>query len=150
VTFVIDTSGSMDIRERLGLVKASLALLAANLRADDTISIVTYGDDADVLLEPTPVGDSDPIVHAIESLRPGGSTNMEAGLRRGYEQARKAYVENAVNVVVLASDGVANVGVSDSQGLTGLIAEEGRKGISLVTVGFGMGNYNDELMEQLA
>src|SRR5690606_12653669 len=98
VTFVIDTSGSMDIRERLRLGKAALAWLAASRRADATISIVRYGDDADVRLEPTPVGDSDPIVDAIESLRPGGSTNMEAGLRRGYEQARKAYVEDAVNV----------------------------------------------------
>lgn len=150
ITFVIDTSGSMNIRERLGLVKSSLALLVLNLRPDDTISMVTYGDEARAMLEPTPVRDAETIVDAIESLRPGGSTNMAAGLRTGYREARDAYVEDAVNTVVLASDGVANVGISDPEGLTALVEGQSRKGISLVTVGYGMGNYNDVIMEQLA
>lgn len=150
ITFVVDTSGSMDIRERLGLVKSSLALLVNHLRADDTIAIVTYGDESRSLLGPTPVADRGRIVGAIDELRPGGSTNMEAGLRQGYREAAEAYREDAVNVVLLASDGVANVGVSEPEGLTRMIERRGRDGIHLVTVGYGMGNFNDTLMEQLA
>lgn len=150
ITFVIDTSGSMDIRNRLGLVQASLALLVDSLNPEDTIAIVIYGDDATPVLEPTPVAERDTIVGAIDSLRAGGSTNMESGLRMGYSQARAAHVEDGLNVVVLASDGVANVGVSDGEELAAEIAGAGDEGIHLVTVGFGMGNYNDTLMEQLA
>src|SRR5699024_2616187 len=111
-TFVIDTSGSMDIRERLGLVKSSLALLAESLRAEDTIAIVTYGSEAAPVLEPTRVAEHDTIIDAIDGLAPGGSTNMEAGLEMGYRQARAAQREDGLNVVVLASDGVANVGTT--------------------------------------
>jgi Ca-activated chloride channel family protein len=150
ITFVIDTSGSMDIRERLGLVQASLALLMDNLREDDTISIVTYGSDATPLLEPTPVGDREAIIDAIDALEPGGSTNMEAGLDLGYRQARESLDPDGINVVVLASDGVANIGVTDPQVLTDQITRAGEEGIHLVTVGYGMGNYNDVLMEQLS
>lgn len=150
LTFVIDTSGSMDIRERLGLVKASLGLLVLNLRDDDTISIVTYSDEAGLLLEPTQVRDAQRIVDAIDSLQPGNSTNLEAGLRTGYAQAEKAFVEGDINAVVLASDGVANVGLTDPAGLAGTIQERARQGVHLVTVGYGMGNYNDDLMEQVA
>jgi len=150
LTFVIDTSGSMDIRERLGLVQSSLALLVQHLRPDDSIAIVTYGDDARPVLPPTPVGETETIVDAIDELGPGGSTNMEAGLQTGYEQARSAYREDALNVVILASDGMANVGVTDATVLTDQVTQAGEEGIHLVTVGFGMGNYNDQLMEQLA
>ncbi len=150
LTFVIDTSGSMDIRERLGLVQSSLALLVRSLRPDDTIAIVTYGDDAHPLLAPTPVAEWPRIVDAIDALQPGGSTNMEAGLLLGYEAARESYDPEALNVVVLASDGVANQGVTDPEVLTDEITQAGEEGIHLVTVGYGMGNYNDHLMEQLA
>lgn len=150
VTFVVDTSGSMDIRERLGLVKSSLALLVQNLRPDDTIAIVTYGDSASPLLSPTAVRDCARIIDAIDSMSPGGSTNLESGLRLGYDQARESFDADAVNVVVLASDGVANAGVTDATELTDQITQAGDDGIHLVTVGFGMGNYNDHLMEQLA
>jgi Ca-activated chloride channel family protein len=150
ITFVIDTSGSMDIRERLGMVKASLALLVRNLRPDDTIAIVTYGDMATPVLAPTPVEEWRDIVEAIDELSPGGSTNMEAGLLLGYEQARESYDPDDINVVVLASDGVANQGVTDPEVLTEQITQSGEHGIHLVTVGYGMGNYNDYLMEQLA
>ena len=150
ITFVIDTSGSMDIRERLGLVQSSLALLVRSLGPTDTIAIVTYGDSALPLLPPTPVAEWPRIVDAIDALEPGGSTNMEAGLLLGYEAARENYDPAAVNVVVLASDGVANQGVTDPQVLTDEITQAGDEGIHLVTVGYGMGNYNDHLMEQLA
>jgi Ca-activated chloride channel family protein len=150
LTLVADTSGSMDIRDRLGLVKSSVALLAKHLRPSDTIAIVTYGDRANALLEPTPIGETGTILDAIDRLRPGGSTNMEAGLRQGYDQAREAFRDDAINAVVLASDGVANVGMTGARGLADMIQKAGAEGIHLVTVGYGMGNYNDHLMEQLA
>ncbi|KGN30240.1 hypothetical protein N798_11095 [Knoellia flava TL1] len=150
LTMVVDTSGSMDSRERLGLVKASLAVLVHNLRPSDTISIVTYETDALPLLEPTPVSRTDTILDAIDRLRAGGSTNLEAGLLLGYDRAREAYRKDATNVVLLASDGVANVGVTDGGALASAIRDNGRRGIHLVTVGYGMGSYNDHLMEQLA
>ncbi|MGI8985214.1 MAG: YfbK domain-containing protein [Nocardioidaceae bacterium] len=150
LTLVVDTSGSMDIRERLGLVKSSLALLADTLDDDDTLFIVTYGDEAEPLLEPTAVSETDTILDAIDELRPGGSTNLEAGLRTGYAQATDAFRPDAISTVILASDGVANVGVTGPGRLAGQIAEAGDDGIHLVTMGFGMGNYNDDLMEQLA
>ncbi|MCD4523664.1 von Willebrand factor type A domain-containing protein [Nocardioides sp. cx-173] len=150
VTLVVDTSGSMDIRSRLGLVRSSLALLADRLRDDDTVSVVTFEDQARPVLEPTPVRQTQVILDAVEELAPGGSTNLEAGLALGYEQAREGYDEDAVNLVVLCSDGVANVGATGPGSISERIAEEGRDGISLVTVGYGMGNYNDHLMEQLA
>jgi Ca-activated chloride channel family protein len=113
------------------------------------------------VLAPTPVEEWRDIVDAIDALVPSGSTNMEAGLLLGYEQARETAAshrgdEAAIDVVVLASDGVANQGVTDPEVLIDEItdaAEEGpagEQGIHLVTVGYGMGNYNDHLMEQLA
>ncbi|MQA87877.1 MAG: DUF3520 domain-containing protein [Streptosporangiales bacterium] len=150
LTLVVDTSGSMDIRERLGLVKSSLALLAKHLSPDDTIAIVTYEDNARALLGPTPVKETKTILDAIDGLEPGGSTNMEAGLRLAYDQAREAYREDAINAVVLAPDGVANVGTTGPDSLAKMIQRAGDDGVHLVTVGYGMGNYNDDLMEQLA
>jgi Ca-activated chloride channel homolog len=150
ITLVVDVSGSMDIRERLGLVRSTVALLALYLRGDDTVSIVTYSDDATVLLEPTPASEAETIVSTIEQLQPTDSTNMEAGLRRGYEMAQQAFRQDGINTVILASDGVANTGVTGTDELSQLVQQEGQEGIGLVTVGFGMGNYNDTLMEQLA
>lgn len=150
VTMVVDRSGSMDIRERLGLVRASLALLADQLRDDDIVSVVSFDDRATPILEPTKVEDTDAILAAIEKLRPGGSTNLAAGLELGYEQARESFRAEATNIVLLASDGVANVGATGPGAITERIAQESQDGIHLVTVGFGMGNYNDHLMEQLA
>lgn len=150
ITMVVDTSGSMDIQERLGLVKSSLALLAENLHPDDTISIVTYGSSAHAMLPATPVRQKERILDAIDQLHPSGSTNMEDGLRLGYQEARKSFREGAINTVILSSDGVANVGSTGSDDLVDMIRESGAEGIKLVTVGYGMGNYNDHLMEQLA
>jgi Ca-activated chloride channel family protein len=150
LTLVVDRSGSMDIRSRLGLVKSSIALLAESLRPDDTVSLVAFDDRVDLVLPPTRVEENGQILAAVDRLYPGGSTNLADGLRLGYEQARSAYRPAGINVVVLCSDGVANVGITGPDGITAKIAEEGRQGIRLVTVGYGMGNYNDHLMEQLA
>ena len=150
LTFVVDTSGSMDRADRLGLVKQALTEMISELDDDDTVAIVTYGDISAIVLEPTLVRDDDEIYDAIDDLRPGGSTNLEAGLRTGYELAEQAYAEGGINRVILASDGVANVGTTDPNALSREITDRAINGIQLVTVGFGMGNYNDTIMEQLA
>ena len=150
LTFVIDTSGSMEREGRLELVKDALRLLVDQLGRNDTVAIVTFGDDARVLLEPTRATDANRILGTIEELRPGGSTNLEAGLRLGYELARSSLTENGIDRVVLASDGVANVGLTDPESILGAIARDAEAGIELVSVGVGMGNYNDTLLEQLA
>ena len=150
VTFVIDTSGSMAREDRLDLVKRSLGVLVASLRPADTVAIVAYGTDARVVLQPTSARDADTILGALDELRPDGSTDAEAGLRLGYRLAADHLKEGGINRVVLASDGVANVGNTDAATILDRIAWDADLGIQLVSVGFGMGNYNDVLMEQLA
>ncbi len=150
VTFVIDVSGSMAREDRLGLVKQSLGLLVDGLRRDDTVAIVVYGSEARVVLPPTSARDAGTILDAIDSLQPEGSTNAEAGLRLGYEMARKQLREEGINRVVLASDGVANVGATDAETILREIRHDAEAGIQLVSVGFGMGNFNDALLERLA
>ena len=150
LTFVIDVSGSMNQENRLGLVKRSLQLLVDQMRADDSISIVVYGSTARVVLPPTSGAYKDAILSTIYSLESEGSTNMEAGLLLGYDQANRAYIPNGINRVILASDGVANVGDTGPNSLAAKIRGYADAGIQLTTVGFGMGNYNDVMMEQLA
>ena len=150
LTFVIDTSGSMAREDRLGLVKQALTFLVDRLRPRDTVAIVEFGTDAQVILEPTSAQDADRILSAIDSLQPSGSTNAEAGLRLGYQLASDALREGGINRVILASDGVANLGNTDPESILARVRPDAEQGIQLVTVGFGMGNYNDVLMEQLA
>jgi Ca-activated chloride channel family protein len=120
LTFVIDVSGSMAQENRLGLVKQSLEILVNRMRADDTIAIVVYGSDARVILPPTNGSDRGTILSAIYSLDTEGSTNLEAGLLLGYEMANRAYKFDGINRVILASDGVANVGNTSADGIAAL------------------------------
>jgi Ca-activated chloride channel family protein len=150
LTFVIDVSGSMDRENRLGLVKSALRLLVGELRPTDQVGIVVYGSEAYPVLEPTSAAKKDRILAAIDSLQPGGSTYAEAGLRLGYQMAYRALVPEAINRVILCSDGVANVGNTGADSILEQIARYAKDDITLSTVGFGMGNYNDVLMEQLA
>jgi Ca-activated chloride channel family protein len=150
LVFVIDVSGSMDREDRLETVKEALAMLVEELRPDDTVGIVVYGSRGQVILEPTPAEESGRIQRAIARLRPDGSTNAEEGLALGYEMASEMHEDGIINRVILASDGVANVGNTGPDSILESIAEHAASGIQLVTVGFGMGNYNDVLMEQLA
>ncbi len=150
LTFVIDVSGSMDMDNRLGLVKRSLELLVEQLHRNDTVSIVVYGSEARVVLEPTAGSDSDRILDAIYSLQPEGSTNAEAGLRLGYGMAMEAFKSDGINRVILCSDGVANVGQTEADSILEEIYRHVERGVTLTTIGFGMDNYNDTLMEQLA
>ncbi|RPH55777.1 VWA domain-containing protein, partial [bacterium] len=148
LTFVVDVSGSMDQENRLGLVKQSLALLLDQLQPTDRVGLVTYGDHARVLLEPS--NDKEAVRRAIDLLRPEGSTNAEAGLLAGYDVAGRHFRMNAANRIILCSDGVANVGRTGPLSILGRIGREARRGIELTTLGFGMGHYNDNLMEQLS
>jgi Ca-activated chloride channel family protein len=150
LTFVIDVSGSMGQENRLGLVKRSLELLVEQLRPTDSVGIVVYGSDARVVLEPTSGEEMGAILDAIYRLQPEGATNAEAGLRLGYEQANRAFKPGGINRVVLCSDGVANVGQTGAESIWDVISGYASEGITMTSVGVGMGNYNDVLMEQLA
>lgn len=150
LTFVIDVSGSMDREDRLELVKRSLELLVEQLGRRDQVSIVVYGSKARVVLEPTRGDDQRAILKAIRGLHSEGSTNAEAGLRLGYKMASRAFDSEIINRVILCSDGVANVGKTGAGSIWEEIEHYARDGITLTSVGFGMGNYNDVLMEQLA
>lgn len=148
LTFVVDVSGSMNQENRLGLVKRSLGLLLDELRPSDKVGLVVYGDHARLLLEPT--SDKGAVRRAIEELRPEGSTNAAAGLALGYDVASRHFRPGLVNRILLCSDGVANVGLTGADSILERIGREARRGIELTTLGFGMGNFNDVLMEQLA
>src|SRR5258706_3548618 len=151
LTFVIDVSGSMDRENRLGLVKQSLQLLVDQLDSRDRVSIVAFGSRAHVVLEPIDADDKDTIMNAIQSLEPEGVTNAAEGLRLGYKIASENFNSEGVNRVILCSDGVANVGTPGQGSVWESIQKYAKEGgITLATMGFGMGNYNDVLMEQLA
>lgn len=149
LTFVIDVSGSMSREDRLGLVKKSLRMLVENLRPDDKIGIAIYGSRGSKLLDHKGLDEKDEILTAIETLYPSGSTYAEEGIRIGYEMAEKAFKKGCINRVILCSDGVANVGQTGADNILKVIKEKADKGITLSAIGFGMGNYNDILMEQL-
>ncbi|MFZ6026238.1 MAG: YfbK domain-containing protein [Chloroflexota bacterium] len=150
LTFLIDVSGSMDMDNRLELVKQTLNLLVDRLRSDDVISIVAYSDTAWVVLEPVTGDSRGTILDAIYSLHPMNSTNAEAGIRLAYQTAMQAFRANTTNRVILCSDGVANVGNTDPEIILSEVRGYVGEGITLTSVGVGMGNFNDVLLEQLA
>ena len=150
LTFVIDISGSMADGDRLELVKDSIAILVESLDEADTVSIVAYDTTARVVLDPTPGDEYRTITRAVDRLSPGGSTNAEEGLTLGYDLADDAFDRDGLNRVILLSDGVANVGETGPNGIFERIERAADSGIDLLTIGVGLGNYNDVLMEQLA
>ncbi len=150
LVFVIDVSGSMGTQGRLTLVKQSLQLLVDQLRARDRVGIVAYGSGAKEILAPTSGSERDTILAAIDKLRTEGSTNVEAGLKMGYALAERQAMGAGINRVVLCSDGVANTGSTTAQAILDRVAEHAGRGITITTIGVGMGDYNDTLMEQLA
>ncbi|QMV43620.1 YfbK domain-containing protein [Cohnella cholangitidis] len=150
LTFVIDVSGSMDKDNRIDLVKDSLELLIGQLRDDDTIGIVVYGTTAHKVLDPTSVEQRDAILDAIESIEIENTTNVEEGLLLGYKMANETFEPEKINRVILCSDGVANVGRTGPEDILEQIERYSEQDIYLSTFGYGMGNYNDVLMEQLA
>ena len=150
LVFLLDVSGSMHSANKLPLLKASFKLLVNNLPAADRVSIVTYARNAGVGLKPTAGEPKSKILSALERLNAGGSTHGSAGIREAYRLAEQAQIDNGINRVILATDGDFNVGVVSHDKLIELIEKKRAKGISLTTLGFGSGNYNDKLMEQLA
>ena len=150
LTFVIDTSGSMAREDRLELVKRSLGMLLDQLDRDDKVGIVTFGSDARVVLPVTSLRYRREIEDAIDRLSANGSTNAAEGLRQGYAMAARAYERDAVNRVILCSDGVANTGLTGADDILATVAREASRGIEMTAIGVGMGNFNDVLLEQLA
>jgi Ca-activated chloride channel family protein len=149
LTFVIDVSGSMRIDSRLGMVKKALKILVDNLNEDDRVGIAVYASRGQKILDHTSVKDKDKILYAIESLRTSGSTYAEEGLKIGYKMASENFKKGAINRIILCSDGVANVGRTGADEILREIKKYVEQGITLTTVGFGMDNYNDVLMEKL-
>lgn len=149
LTFVIDVSGSMEGETRLGLVKQSLKLLLSELRDSDQVGIAIFGNKGEEFMPHRYAKDREAILQNIDSLKTNGSTNLEEGLKVGYAMAARVFDKNAINRVVFCSDGAANVGATGVKEVLDGIAEQRRKGITLSSVGFGMGGYNDHLMEQL-
>lgn len=150
LVFVVDTSGSMDRDDRLPLVRQSLAMVLDQLSPRDRVSVVSYGTEARLLVEAVPANEKTRILDALESLQTGGATNLLAGVELGYEVAQRQFITNGVNRVILNSDGVANVGPSETQELLNQAQTLRKQGVTFTSVGFGAGNYDDQVLEQLA
>ena len=148
--FTIDVSGSMNREDRLGLVKRSLRLLVDELRPSDEVGIVIYGSRGQVILKPTSGEDKNRITEAIDGLQSGGSTFVEEGLELAYDMAVDRVEPDRITRVIVLSDGVGNVGNTSADSILREVRGQVDRGVTLTTVGFGMGNYNDVLMEQLA
>lgn len=150
LVFLVDVSGSMGSPDKLPLVKTALKMLSTDLNAEDRISLVTYAGSSGIALPPTAGDHKADIDAAIDQLGAGGSTNGASGIELAYKLARQAYVKGGVNRVLLATDGDFNVGTTSFERLLDLIRNQRKSGIELTTLGFGDGNYNERLMEQLA
>ncbi|WP_418214685.1 YfbK domain-containing protein [Bacteroides difficilis] len=150
LVFLIDVSGSMWGANRLDLVKSSLKLLVNNLRNKDKVAIVTYAGSAGVKLEATSGGDKQKIREAIDELTASGATAGGAGIHLAYQIAKKNFISDGNNRIILCSDGDFNVGVSSAEGLEQLIEKERKSGVHLTVLGYGMGNYKDKKIQVLA
>ncbi|MCB2060518.1 MAG: VWA domain-containing protein [Novosphingobium sp.] len=148
LVFLVDVSGSMSSQDKLPLVKTALSGLARELGKQDRVSIVVYAGAAGQVLEPT--NDERKIRAALDRLQAGGSTAGAAGLKLAYNIARDNFIDGGVNRILIATDGDFNVGVSDTKSLIEMIEHERENGITLTTLGFGTGNYNEAMMEQIA
>jgi Ca-activated chloride channel family protein len=150
LVFLIDVSGSMNSADKLPLLKRSIRLLTRQMDANDRITLVVYAGAAGVVLEPTAGDRQATIEAALDKLEAGGSTHGSAGIALAYAKARESFIPGGINRVILATDGDFNVGTVDQRALLDLIERERHAGIALTTLGFGRGNLNDDLMEQLA
>ena len=150
LVFLVDVSGSMNEPNKLPLAKASLRLLTQRLRPQDRVSLVVYAGRTEVVLPSTPASDKATILAAIDQLNAAGSTNGEAALKLAYQQAQAHRLSNGINRILLLTDGDFNVGVSSVDGIKQMVQRERERGISLSTFGFGEGNFNDAMMEQIA
>lgn len=150
LVFLVDVSGSMSSRERLPLLKSSLKLLINELRPQDQVTLVTYAGQTAVNLPPTS-GDQKATLHAaIDRLQAGGSTAGASGIQLAYQMAQQGFIKGGINRILLATDGDFNVGITNFERLKQMVVEKRKGGVSLSTLGFGVDNYNEKLMEQLA
>ena len=150
LVFLLDTSGSMNAPNKLPLLKNSFKLLLSSLGPDDTVSIVAYAGSAGTVLEPTKASDKNKIFAALDRLRAGGSTAGGEGIRLAYQLAESNFDKKGINRIILATDGDFNVGIRDRRQLKSFIERKRKSGVFLSILGFGMGNYNDALMQTLA
>tara|TARA_R110000796_G_scaffold81575_5_gene179601 strand:- start:204 stop:1892 length:1689 start_codon:yes stop_codon:yes gene_type:complete len=150
LTLLMDVSGSMFSDDKLPLAKQAIKLMLEEMEPTDTIAIVVYAGAAGEILEPTPVSDKRKIVAALEELKAGGSTAGGEGLRLAYSLAEQGLKEDAVNRVMLLTDGDFNVGISDPEQLEDFVSRKRETGIYLSVLGFGRGNYNDAMMQKIA
>jgi Ca-activated chloride channel homolog len=150
LVFLVDVSGSMDEPNKLPLVKESLRLLVAKLKPEDRVAIAVYAGSSGLALPSTSVSRRQEILDAIDGLSAGGSTNGAMGIQLAYDIARANFIQGGINRVILATDGDFNVGVTSRGDLVRLIEEKARSGVFLTALGFGMGNYKDATLEQLA
>ncbi|MGQ0661858.1 vWA domain-containing protein [Sphingosinicella sp.] len=148
LVFLVDVSGSMNSIDKLPLVQCSLAIIASRINRYDHVSIVVYAGAAGLVLEPT--SDRETIMRALDRLQAGGSTAGAAGIQLAYRVARQNMIEGGINRVILATDGDFNVGITNNETLVDMVERERRSGITLTTLGFGTGNYNEAMMEQIA
>ncbi|MBV8758211.1 MAG: von Willebrand factor type A domain-containing protein [Deltaproteobacteria bacterium] len=150
LVFLVDVSGSMASPDKLELAKQSLMILTNNLKDGDTVSIVTYAGETSVRLPPTGIAHKDRILGAIGALSAEGSTGMASGIDLAYQQAMAGLAPGVTSRVIVCTDGDANVGPHTHEEMLKIIDARAKEGVTLSTIGFGMGNYKDELMEQLA
>jgi Ca-activated chloride channel family protein len=150
LVFLLDVSGSMNSPDKLPLVKQSMELLLTTLDPDDTVAIAVYAGAAGTVLEPTAVKDKQKIINAMNQLRAGGGTAGAQGIRLAYELAEAQFDPAAINRVILATDGDFNVGINSDRELQGFIERKRDKGVFLSVLGFGQGNYQDQMMQTLA
>ncbi|UZE96383.1 vWA domain-containing protein [Alkalimarinus alittae] len=150
LVFLVDVSGSMNSQNKLPLVKKSLRLLAKQLNHNDRISLVAYAGAAQVVLEPTAGDKTVEILQAIDQLQAGGSTHGSAGIELAYQLGQQAHIDKGINRVMLATDGDFNVGLRSIDELKQYIEGKRKTGLQLSVLGYGTGNYNDALMEELS
>lgn len=150
LVLLLDVSGSMNSPDKLPLVKKSMSMLLDTLHPDDTIAIAVYAGAAGQVLAPTPAKDKQAILNALNRLNAGGSTAGGQGIKLAYQLAEANFSKDAVNRIILATDGDFNVGIRNSDELKGFVERKRDQGIFLSVLGFGQGNYNDQLMQALA
>ena len=148
LVFLVDVSGSMDEPDKLPLVKSALAMLADKLTPRDKVSIVVYAGAAGIVLEPT--SNANYVKAALDCLQAGGSTAGGQGMELAYATARAHFIPGGVNRVIMATDGDFNVGISSDEGIEAIVKKNRESGITLTTLGFGQGNYNEAMMEHVA
>jgi Ca-activated chloride channel family protein len=150
LVFLVDVSGSMNSPNKLGLLKSSFKLMTKNLTKNDKVAIVVYAGAAGAVLDSTSGDKKSKILQALDKLNAGGSTNGAAGINLAYQIAEDNFIKEGINRVIIATDGDFNVGTTNFEQLKELAQRKRDSGVSLTTLGFGSGNYNDALMEQLA